>query len=124
MHADKDRRCSLKSEEQRGLTRFRIEMPVSIQVAGTMSMLQARTRDVSATGVFLYTSVELLEGTNIDFIMTLPPELTHSIGIQIACSAKIVRVQREMETNRVGIAAAIQSFDFLAAAASAGTDGS
>lgn len=89
-----------------------------------MSILEGRTRDVSATGVFLYTSLELVEGTNIDFIMTLPPELTHAPGIQVACSARIVRVQRDIAANRVGIAAAIQSFDFLAAAASAGVDGS
>lgn len=122
-HAE-NRRCKLRSEERRALARFRIEMPVSIRAAGTISMLQARTRDVSATGVFFYTSLKLIEGTNIDFIMTLPPELTHSMGIQIACSAKIVRVQREMDTNLTGIAAAIESFDFLAAAASAGPDGS
>ena len=119
-----DRRCCLNPTERRVLTRFRIEMPVSIHAAGITPLPQARTRDVSASGVFFFTNFELAEGMTIEFIMTLPPELTHSTGIQMACSARIVRVQRDLVANRIGVAAAIQSFDFLAAAASPGCDGS
>jgi len=49
--------------------------------------------------------------------LALPPELTQSVtAIDIACKAKVLRVERE-PSGSTGIAAEIFSYDFLANAA-------
>ena len=113
----------MNSDERRILARFHIEMPVSLQVSGSETIVQGSTRDVSATGVFFYTSFELVQGSDIDFIMTLPPELTHTTGIQLSCKGKVVRVQHDIATGRIGVGAAIHCFEFVGAGASSGAGG-
>jgi hypothetical protein len=97
-------------------------MPVSIQMPETDLVIQATTKDVSASGVFFYTSFELKKGSNIEFIMTLPPELTHTAGIQVACKGTILRIERDITGDRVGVGAAIHCFDILAATVSAASN--
>ncbi|HWC17093.1 MAG TPA: PilZ domain-containing protein [Terriglobales bacterium] len=108
----------MNPSEHRVLARFPIEMPVTLQVAGTGAVVQATTKDVSASGVFFYTYFEIRQGSNIEFIMTLPAELTHTTGIQVACKGTVLRVHAEQD-GRIGVAASIQCFEFVMAAMSA-----
>jgi hypothetical protein len=105
-------------EEKRVLPRFPLEMPVWVKLPGTDATVHAKTRDVSASGVFFFVNCEIREESEIEFTMTLPPELTRTAAIQVSCRGKVVRVQNDPSTGRVGIAAAIHSYDFLAQAAS------
>jgi hypothetical protein len=93
-------------------------MPVWLRVPGSDATVHAKTRDVSASGVFFYVNVEIREHSEIEFTMTLPPELTRTAAIRVSCKGKVVRVQNDAATGRVGIAAAIHSYDFLAQASS------
>jgi len=108
----------LHLEEKRVLPRFPLEMPVWLRLPGSDATVHAKTRDVSASGVFFYVNCEIQENSDIEFTMTLPPELTRTAAIQVSCRGKVVRVQHDADTGRVGIAAAIHSYDFLAQAAS------
>ena len=83
-------------------------MPVWLRVPGSDATVHAKTRDVSASGVFFYVNVEIREHS----------ELTRTAAIQVSCKGKVVRVQNDADTGRIGIAAAIHSYDFLAQAAS------
>ena len=38
--------------------------------------MNAETRDVSTNGVYLYTKSRMTEGSNVELILILPPELT------------------------------------------------
>ena len=105
-------------DEKRVLPRFPLEMPVWLRLPGSDATVHAKTRDVSASGVFFYVNCEIREESEIEFTMTLPPELTRTAAIQVSCKGKVVRVQNDAVTGRVGIAAAIHSYDFLAQAAS------
>jgi PilZ domain len=114
----------LTSEEKRTLSRFRIEIPLLLRLPGAVATAEAKTRDLSASGVFFYTDFEFAQNAEIDFVMTLPAELTHTGGVQVICKAKVVRVQCDSLTGHIGIAAAIYSFDFIAAATSSSGNGS
>ena len=105
-------------DEKRVLPRFPLEMPVWVRVPGSDATVHAKTRDVSASGVFFYANFEIRPDAEIEFTMTLPPELTRTAAIQVSCKGKVVRVQTDAETGKIGIAAAIHSYDFLAQAAS------
>src|SRR5436305_11548391 len=110
----------LPVDEKRVLPRFPLEMPVWVRLPGTDATVHAKTRDVSASGVFFYVNCEIREDAEIEFTMTLPPELTRTAAIQVSCKGKVVRVHNDATTGKVGIAAAIHSYDFLAQAASSG----
>jgi hypothetical protein len=109
---------TMSVEEKRVLPRFPLEMPVWLKLPGTDATVHAKTRDVSASGVFFFVNCEIRAESEIEFTMTLPPELTRTAAIQVSCKGKVVRVQSDPATGRVGIAAAIYSYDFLAQAAS------
>src|SRR5437763_11653785 len=108
----------LPVDEKRVLPRFPLEMPVWVRLPGSDATVHAKTRDVSASGVFFYVNCEIRQDAEIEFTMTLPPELTRTAAIHVSCKGKVVRIQTDSETGRVGIAAAIHSYDFLAQAAS------
>ena len=105
-------------DETRVLPRFPLEMPLWLRLPDSDATVHAKTRDVSASGVFFYVNCDIRENSEIEFTMTLPPELTRTAAIQVSCKGKVVRVQNDQSTGKIGIAASIHSYDFLAQAAS------
>jgi len=99
--------------EQRSTRRFTLQLPVSVKYAnGGPHEAPAETKNVSARGVFFYLDEQLAEGSSIEFTLTLPPEITLTESIRVRCSGRVIRVERP-EEGRVGIAAAIEQYDFV-----------
>jgi hypothetical protein len=46
--------------------------------------------------------------------LTLPPEITLTESIRVHCKGKVVRVDPQAGGGRVGIAAVIERYEFLA----------
>src|SRR3954463_6897891 len=107
----------LPVDEKRVLPRFPLEMPVWLRLPGSDATVHAKTRDVSASGVFFYVNCDIRENSEIEFTMTLPPELTRTAAIQVSCKGKVVRIQNDAATGRTGLAAATHRYDFPAPAA-------
>jgi hypothetical protein len=82
----------------------------------SLSLVEAQTSNLSAGGVFFYLDFKLVEHTEIEFTLVVPAELTRTGAIPVVCKGKVVRVEENRTTRRVGIAAAIYSFSYLAAA--------
>ena len=87
-------------------------MSVIVSLPGTGLKICGKTRDVSAGGLFFYADLPVAEQQEIEVMMTLPRELTPA-HVQVACRAKILRIERDGISGRTGMAAAIQQFDFL-----------
>ncbi|HUA14559.1 MAG TPA: PilZ domain-containing protein [Verrucomicrobiae bacterium] len=71
----------------------------------------AQTRDVSASGVFLYTKSRLQTGAEVELVLILPPELTSGEKCWVCCQATVVRV--EEKGSDFGVAAQIRRMDIL-----------
>ena len=100
--------------EQRTTRRFNLTLPLTIKVTETdQTHIASETRDVSARGVLFYMDSEIAEGSPIEFTMTLPPEITLTESIRVRCQGKVVRVLHSKGENQVGIAAAIEQYEFL-----------
>lgn len=99
-------------EEQRANRRFALKLPVSIKANGEQCEVAAETKDVSAQGIFFYVENDLDKGSAIEFTLTLPPEITLTDSIRVRCQGKVVRVEKD--GGQVGIAAAIDQYDFVA----------
>ena len=100
--------------EQRTTRRFALRLPLSVKVQnGEVRTGPAETKDVSARGVFFYFDADVHEGSPIEFTLTLPPEITLTENIRVRCVGKVVRVDQPTSGNQVGIAAAIEQYEFL-----------
>jgi hypothetical protein len=75
----------------------------------------AQTRDVSSRGICFFadpSATSLETGSQIEFTLTLPPEVTLTEAIKVRCKGKIVRVDR-VESDRLSVAAQIQQYEFV-----------
>lgn len=98
--------------EKRSTRRFSLELPISVRFVNNGRRESAgHTRDVSSRGVFMYLNTELSEGAPIEFVMTLPPEVTLAEPIRVRCTGKVLRVTRAEQEQ--GVAVAIDKYDFV-----------
>ena|SRR5215470_12016582 len=105
---------SQPQQEKRATRRFSLKLPVSIRFTnGGVHEFAAETRDVSARGVFFYVDRRLSEGSNVEFTLTLPPEITLTESIRVRCKGRVVRVEDGAE-DKLGVGAVIDQYDFVA----------
>jgi hypothetical protein len=93
----------------------RVVTALPVRVRGTASDTpeeNARTRDVSTNGIFLYTASRLHEGSDIELILILPPELTAGEKCWVCCHARVLRVEQGAG-QEFGAAAEIRRIDIL-----------
>ncbi len=102
-------------QEQRTTRRFSLRLPLSVKYGeGDTLEKVAHTRDVSARGVCFYMDSSIAEGSDIEFTLTLPPEITLTESIRVHCKGRVVRVEPAAPGGKVGIAAIIDRYEFLA----------
>lgn len=97
--------------ERRTMRRFDMQLPAAIRVSDGEEWL-TQTRNVSARGLFFYSSRPLTEGARLEVTLTFPPHITFTESVRIRFTARVVRVEAESEA-RIGIAAAIEEYEFL-----------
>ena len=99
--------------DKRVAQRYPLEEPVKVRVSnGEVHEVETRARDVSASGIFIYTDSEMREGSEIEIVAMLPAEITHSESAWVCCHARVVRVDDEGDGPR-GIAAVIERYEVL-----------
>ena len=72
----------------------------------------AQTRDVSSGGVYFEVSEAPSPGSRLEFVLTLPTEITLTGPVQIRCVGKVVRVDHGAG-RIIGVAATIDRYEFL-----------
>ena len=83
--------------EKRTTRRFSLDLPISVKFLDNgngQRELAGHTRDVSSRGVFMYLDTDITAGAPIEFVMTLPPEITLAEPIRVRCMGKILRVDK------------------------------
>jgi hypothetical protein len=102
--------------ERRASRRFTMTLPLTVRAnepgGGEQ---QGHTRDVSFRGLYFLIDADFLPGSPVEFILTLPREITLAGDVHIRCFAEIVRV--EPVDQRRGVAARIDRYEFLPTAA-------
>jgi len=105
--------------ERREARRFNMNLPMRLMPReGKGRELDAHTRDLSYQGLYFLAEADFEIGNEIEFVITLPQQVTQSGDVNIRCQGKIVRVEAT-ENGRVGIAAKIARYEFIPAAATA-----
>jgi hypothetical protein len=102
--------------ERRASRRFTMTLPLTVRSADPGGKeRQGQTRDVSFRGLYFLIEEDFAPGSPIEFILTLPREITMAGDVHIRCFAEIVRV--EPHEGRRGVAARIDRYEFLPTAA-------
>jgi hypothetical protein len=105
-----------QAAERRASRRFTMTLPLTVRSGDPGGKeRQGQTRDVSFRGLYFLIEEDFAPGSPIEFILTLPREITMAGDVHIRCFAEIVRV--EPHEGRHGIAARIDSYEFLPTAA-------
>lgn len=98
--------------EQRSLPRLPVQVEVSVR-SGQIEASTGLTRDLSRNGVFFYTDAKIHEGSELEVVLMLPPELSLGEKQWVCCQASVVRVEDAPGSGRVGVAANIRNIATL-----------
>ena len=105
--------------DRREARRFTMSLPMRVLPRKAEGReLSAQTRDVSYRGLYFLADAKFEIGGEIDFVITLPEQVTQSGDVNIRCQGQIIRVE-PTENGRAGIAAKISRYEFLPVAANA-----
>jgi hypothetical protein len=101
--------------ERRTSRRFTMALPLTIRLHRSSGALERRgeTRDVSFRGLYFWTNEEFEADIPIEFVLTLPKEITGAGDVNIRCFGRVIRVEPGQKTR--GVAARIDRYEFLPA---------
>jgi len=99
--------------ERRLGQRLPVRLPVSVKAAAEPAATTGVTRDLSTGGIFLYTDSRISEGSELEVVLILPPEITKSEQQWVCCRASVVRVEDGQDGASFGVAARIRSMEIL-----------
>lgn len=103
--------------ERRMARRYDLSLPVNVRLLinrepGSHS---GHTRDISTRGVYFMMHKELSPGTELDFTLTLPAEITRGSEVFVRAHGRVVRVdkRRDDDHETIGVAAVIERYDII-----------
>jgi len=99
--------------DQRTTRRFPLQLPVTVKFPPGGINAEAQTRDVSARGICFYLDSKLDAGSNIEFTLTLPAEVTMTQAVRIQCKGKVLRVENSAAAGKIAVAAQIEQYEFV-----------
>lgn len=99
-----------KSSERRSRQRMPVRVPVKVRHKGEEQ--PGLTRDLSTSGIFLYSESGIKEGSKLELVIMLPPGLGLGPGGWTLCEASVVRVEKS-EGKSLGLAATLDRISLL-----------
>jgi hypothetical protein len=103
--------------ERRMARRYDLSLPVLIRlpINRDHGSHNGQTRDISTRGVYFTLHKELPPGTELDFTLTLPAEITRGTEVFVRAHGRVVRVdsRRDEAHESIGVAAVIERYDII-----------
>ena len=104
-----------RQQDKRATRRFSLRLPITVKYQnGPVGEKTAFTRDVSARGISFFLDTPIGAGTDIEFTLTLPPEITLTESIRVRCKGTVVRADQASNNGQLSVAAVINEYEFLA----------
>ena len=99
--------------ERRAARRFSMMLPLKVRFSAESGVVekQGETRDVSFRGLYFLIEAIVEAGSPIEFVLTLPQQITLAGDVNIRCYARVLRV--EPRNGARGVAARIERYEFL-----------
>jgi hypothetical protein len=110
------KRGGLVSEARTG-KRFPLELPIKFHKTEEAGQHAGITGNLSAAGVYIRADAALDVGSNVEFEIALPPEVTGAKEpVIVQCRGRVVRTDEPASgdpKNNRGVACVIDSYDFI-----------
>ncbi len=100
-------------KEQRRSQRFQLTLPLTL-IRGSRGEINriGETRNLSSTGVYFVVGEAVELGSLLEFVVTLPDEISIAGPVRLLCKGKVTRVEQQ-EASLVGVAATIERYEFV-----------
>ena len=102
--------------ERRRQTRTPVQLPVKIRTKSDQGALSPEhsglTRDLTSSGIFLYTNSAFEPGAKLELVLMFPPTLGLGAGGWTLCEASVVRVE-PTDGKGIGVAAKLDRIEQL-----------
>lgn len=102
----------LNTPERRVLRRFSLKLPALVRVCGVPYEFPVQTENISARGIFFHIDRWMNEGTQIEVTMNFSSKVTMTSPLKVRFLARVVRVDRRKRSERAGVAAIIEEYDY------------
>jgi hypothetical protein len=109
--------------ERRSSRRFALNLPLTVSFAEdagergqdghSKNATASQSLDVSARGICFYFDTPPASGTDLEFTLTLPAEITASDSIRVRCKGRVVRAETKPPNGKMAVAAVIHEYEFL-----------
>jgi hypothetical protein len=103
--------------ERRMARRYDLSLPVSVRmpINREPGAHSGQTRDISTRGVYFTVQRDMNPGTELDFTLTLPAEITRGTEVFVRAHGRVIRVdkRRDDDHETIGIAAVIERYDII-----------
>jgi hypothetical protein len=102
-------------EERRASSRYNLALPVEIRVASTLTSvgpILVETRDISTHGFYFNIVQKFVVGTEFEFSIALPIQITGGSPAYVSGNARAVRVEETGESHQryQGVGALIERY--------------
>jgi hypothetical protein len=106
----------MSDPDRRRAQRIALQQVVSVSLGNGGYEVPAITENISSDGVFLYSDQLIHEGSEAGFILVVPPTETEPEGKRMWCFGKILRVEKESQEGKFGMAIRFQRYQVLSQA--------
>lgn len=100
--------------DRRSAPRYLLSLPSTPRVTQRTEAVAGMTRNISAHGVCFTTNLKLTPGSFLELSLTLPAEF-EGTEVFIRTQGRVVRVGREADAGRIGVAMVIQKYEIVRA---------
>jgi hypothetical protein len=102
-----------ESIERRATERFPLNLPMTFRWTTRSGIAEARTEseDVSSRGIYCFLPKQIEDGSPVEIVMTLAPEIPLDGRNHVRCQGR-VRRSEVIRLNRVGVAVQIEHYEF------------
>jgi hypothetical protein len=104
--------------DRRSAPRYVLALPIVARIAQQTEPVAGISRNISVRGVYFTMDQELPPGSALELSFTLPAEMTEGTEVFVSAQGRVVRVERESDAERVGVAMAIEKYEIVRAKAS------
>ena len=93
---------------------FPLRLPTTVRWMTESGTAETKTesRDVSARGIYFFLPKQIEEGSPLEIVINLPREIALDGRSRVHCKGYVQRTE-VIEVNRIGVAARIESYEFL-----------
>ena len=95
--------------------RYHLTIPVEIHSPEAVeeTAVTTSTRDISVKGIFFTLSPGVEVGSELEFFLSLPPQMCQGKRVRVHCRGRVVRREAVAEQDRIGVAAVIDEYEFI-----------